>query len=105
MGVPFSVSPMSGVDLVSIVPVALTIGTGAATRSERGPALGTIVFGSDGRRYMFCRANTGIAANTATCSVTATAPHDAIGSGGTWRSPPLAMVLGDLGWFSQSHVA
>jgi hypothetical protein len=100
MAAPFAVTPMSGCDLVSIT---LAADVGPASGAEDAPQLGTQVFGSDGRRYVYAQANATITAATAVCTVNATT-FLATASGGAYRSPAVAMATGDRGWFSAASV-
>jgi len=100
MAAPFSVAPISGCDFNSIT---LAADVGPASGAEDAPQLGTQVFGSDGRRYVYAQANATITASTAVCTVNATT-FLATASGGSYRSPAVAMASGDRGWFSAASV-
>ena len=99
MAAPFSVTHAEGVDLVTIIPTA-DIASGA---QRPGARLGTQVWGSDGKQYVYGQANASIAASTATCAVNATS-FLVIATTGAYTSPTTAMVAGDLGWFSKASV-
>lgn len=99
MASPHTVSPVIGVDVNTIVPAALV---GPANNQE-GPALGTQVWGTNGRRYVYAQANASITASTAVCTVNATT-FLATASGGSYTSPATNMVSGDRGWFSAASV-
>lgn len=100
MAAPFAVTPVQGCDLNTITTAA---DIAANTGAEDAPALGTQVFGSDGRRYVYAQANATITASTAVCTVNATT-FLATASGGSYRSPAVAMAAGDRGWFSAASV-
>ncbi|MDE3021971.1 MAG: hypothetical protein KGI54_08935 [Pseudomonadota bacterium] len=99
MATPFALLPVSGVDLVSIIPTA------DLTSLAQRPAarLGTEVFGSDGKRYVYGQANASISASTAVCTVNAST-FLVTASGGAYTSPATAMVAGDQGWFGAASV-
>lgn len=97
MATPYSVTPMQGVDLKNTV---LAADVGAA---EDAPQLGTQVFGSDGKRYVYAQANASITASTAVCDVNVTTFLVAA-TGGTYTSPATNMASGDRGWFSKASV-
>lgn len=99
MAAPFSVTPTLGIDFNSTV-LATDITSGAAKPFAR---LGTQVFGSNGKLYVYCQANATISASTAVCTVNATT-FLATASGGAYTSPATAMVTGDYGWFSKASV-
>jgi hypothetical protein len=101
MASPFTVAPVQGVDLNTITTAA-DIASGSFG-SEDAPQLGTQVFGSDGRRYVYAQANATITASTAVCTVNATT-FLATATGGSYRSPAVAMATGDRGWFSVASV-
>jgi hypothetical protein len=89
----FSVTPEAGIDLVNT-----TLATDIASGAKQVPfGLGTQVFGSDGKRYVFAKANASITASTTVCSVSAST-FLATASAGAYTSPATAMVTGDYGW-------
>jgi hypothetical protein len=94
----YSVTPLAGIDLVDTVTVA-EIAAGTSVNA----LLGTQVWGSDGRRYVFAVAGDSIGASDTTCSVNATT-FVASNVGGTYDSPIYAMAAGDYGWFSEASV-
>lgn len=98
MAAPFSVTPSLGIDLNNT-----TLAADVGTTAEDAPQLGTQVFGSDGRRYVYGQANAVISASTAVCTVNATT-FLVTASGGSYRSPAVAMASGDRGWFSAASV-
>ena len=100
MASPFTVTPVQGVDLNTIT---LAADVGTISGAEDAPALGTQVFGSDGRRYVYAQANAVITAATAVCTVNATT-FLATATGGAYRSPAVAMASGDRGFFSVASV-
>lgn len=99
MASPSSVTPISGVDLVSIIPTA-DLTSGAQRPAAK---LGTQVWGSDGKLYVYGQANASITASTAVCTVNATT-FLVTASGGSYTSPATNMVSGDQGWFSKASV-
>jgi len=95
----FSVTPLVGIDLTNTVTAAaITAGQQVANQ-----LLGVQVWGSDGKRYVFAKANASITASTAVCTVNATT-FLATASGGSYTSPATDMVSGDYGWFSAASV-
>jgi hypothetical protein len=100
MAFPITVTPVLGCDFNSIT---LAADVGPASGAEDAPQLGTQVFGSDGRRYVYAQANATITASTAVCTVNATT-FLATATGGSYRSPAVAMATGDRGWFSAAAV-
>ena len=95
----FSVTPLVGIDLTNIVTAAnITAGQQVANQ-----LLGVQVWGSDGLRYVFGKANASISASTTACTVNATT-FLVTASGGSYTSPATAMVSGDYGWFSAASV-
>lgn len=99
MAAPFTISDLSGADLVSIIPTA-DITSGAQRPFAR---LGTQAWGSDGKLYVYGQANASISASTAVCTVNAST-FLVTASGGAYTSPATAMVSGDQGWFSKASV-
>jgi hypothetical protein len=95
----YSVTPQIGFDLVNTV-LATDIASGARTVPLN---IGEQVFGSDGLRYVFAKANGSITASTTVCTVDPTT-FLATNSGGTYKSPATNMVTGDYGWFSKASV-
>lgn len=100
MAAPFTVTPVLGVDLNTITLAADVTGN---TGAEDAPQLGTQVFGSNGRIYVYAQANAVISASDADCTVSATT-FLATASGGAYLSPAVAMASGDRGWFSRAGV-
>ena len=100
MATPFTVTPVLGVDLNSIT---LAADVGPASGAEDAPQLGTQVWGSNGRRYVYAQANASITASTATCTVNTTT-FLATAAAGSYTSPATNMVTGDRGWFSIASV-
>ena len=95
----FSVTPLVGIDLTNTVTAAsITAGQQVANQ-----LLGVQVLGSDGKRYVFGKANASITASTTACTVNATT-FLATASGGSYTSPATDMVSGDYGWFSAASV-
>ena len=100
----YSVLPIAGVNLVGTTPISFTYVNGSTTESipAFGP-LGTEVFGSDGKRYVWAVAGEAITASTATCSINAST-FVATASAGTYLAPTTTMASGDYGWFSKASV-
>jgi len=95
----FSVTPLVGIDLTNTVTAAnITAGQQVANQ-----LLGVQVWGSDGLRYVFGKANASITASTTACTVNATT-FLVTASGGSYTSPATDMVTGDFGWFSKASV-
>jgi hypothetical protein len=95
----FSVTPEAGIDLVNT-----TLATDISSGAKQVPfSIGAQVWGSDGKRYVFAKANASITASTTACTVNATT-FLATASGGSYTSPATAMVTGDYGWFSATSV-
>ena len=94
----YSVTPLAGIDLVNTV-TAVQITAGYPINQ----LLGVQVFGSDGLRYVFGKANASITASTTACTVNATT-FLVTASGGSYTSPATGMVTGDYGWFSKASV-
>ena len=101
---PYSVLPISGVDLNgnTTVSFAYTNGTTAVSIPSFGP-LGSQTFGSDGRRYVFARAGGTIAANATSVTIHAST-FAATSGGGSYISSAESMVSGDYGWFGVTSV-
>jgi hypothetical protein len=95
----FSVTPQIGFDLVNTI-LATDIASGARIVPVN---LGEQVWGSDGKRYVFAKANASITASTAACTVAPTT-FLATASGGSYLSPATNMSTGDYGWFSIASV-
>ena len=100
MAAPFTVTPVAGVDLNTIT---LAADVGTTSGAEDAPQLGTQVFASNGRRYVYAQANASITASTAVCAVNTTTFLVAA-SGGAYTSPAVNMATGDRGWFSAASV-
>ena len=98
MATPFSITPSIGADLNTIT-LAADIAAGKVVDAR----LGSQVFGSNGRRYVYAQANAAITASTAVCTVNTTT-FLATASGGSYLSPAVAMATGDRGWFSVASV-
>lgn len=99
MASPFTISPIVGADIVST-----TLATDIASGAQRVTArLGSELFASDGKLYVYGQANASIPASTAVCTVNATT-FLVTASGGAYTSPSTAMVTGDYGWFGKASV-
>jgi len=96
----YSVTPLSGIDLVSL---AQTNPNSAGTAIPTIGPLGTQVFGSDGDLYVLAQANASIPASTAVCTVNPTT-FLVTASGGAYTSTTTALVSGDVAWFSKASV-
>jgi hypothetical protein len=95
----FSVTPQIGFDLINTI-----LATDIASGARQVPVnLGEQVFGSDGKRYVFAKANASISASTTACTV-APSTFLATASGGSYTSPATAMSTGDYGWFGIASV-
>lgn len=98
MAQPFSITPSQGADLVGYTSAA-DIAAGKVVDAR----LGSVVFGSDGRLYVYAQANASIPASTAVCTVNAST-FLVTASGGSYRSPAFALATGDRAWFSKANV-
>jgi hypothetical protein len=98
MATPFSRTAAIGCDLVGITTAA-----DLAAGKAGDAALGTQVFGSDGKLHVYGQANATIAASTDVCTVNATT-FLATATGGSYTSPATAMATGDRGWFEKASV-
>jgi hypothetical protein len=95
----YSVTPLAGIDLTNTITAsAITSGQQAVNQ-----LLGVQVWGSDGKRYVFGKANASITASTTACTVNATT-FLVTASGGSYTSPAYDMVSGDYGWFAATSV-
>ena len=95
----YSVTPLSGIDLYNTTN---TNPNSAGTSVPTFGPLGTEVFGSDGKRYVFAQAGAAIAASTATCVVNASTFQVTLGAG-TYMAGA-SMASGDYGWFGAASV-
>jgi hypothetical protein len=68
-----------------------------------GFTLGTQVFGSDGKLYVYAVAGAAISADDADCSVNATT-FVATASGGAYKAPNVAVASGSYAWFGKASV-
>lgn len=98
MASPYSRTPSLGANLKDII-LAADIAAGKVTDA----ALGSQVWGSDGKQYVYAQANAAITASTAVCTVSAST-FLATASGGSYTSPATTMASGDRGWFSKASV-
>lgn len=99
----YSISPQVGIDLNNTLPATL-FATGGLQQGYTAPyLLGQQVWGSDGKRYVFAKANASISASTAVCTVSPST-FLATATGGSYTSPATAMVTGDFGWFAAASV-
>ena len=95
----YSVTPLSGIDLYNTTN---TNPNSAGTSVPTFGPLGTEVFGSDGKRYVFAQAGVAIAASTATCVVNASTFQVTLGAGSYMAGA--SMASGDYGWFGVASV-
>lgn len=98
MATPFSRTPSIGANLKDTI-LAADIAAGKVTDA----ALGSQVWGSDGKLYVYGQANASITASTTACTVNATT-FLVTASGGSYTSPAVAMASGDRAWFSKASV-
>lgn len=98
MATPFSITPSVGADLNTIT-LAADIVAGKVVDAR----IGSQVWGSNGKLYVYAQANAVISASTAVCTVNATT-FLATASAGSYLSPAVAMAVGDRGWFSKASV-
>lgn len=98
MSTPFSRTAVIGADLVGI-----TLAADLAAGKVADAALGTQVWGSDGKLHVYAQAGGAIPANTAVCTVNAST-FAATATGGSYLSPATAMATGDRGWFEKASV-
>lgn len=96
----YSVSPVIGATLTSI---SATNPNSAGVAIPTDGPLGLQVFGSDGKLYVLAKAAASISASDADCSVDATT-FAATASGGSYLSPAVALVSGDVAWFGKASV-
>lgn len=96
---PHLTTPLAGSSLTAVVTAA-EITAGAKTVPF---TIGTTAIGTDGKLYVYAKANATIPASTAVCTVNAST-FLATASGGSYTSPATAMVTGDYGWFSKALV-
>jgi len=96
----YTITPLIGIDFNNIVNTNLnSAGTAVPTF---GP-LGAEVFGSDGKIYVLAQANASITASTTTCTVNATT-FLVTATGGSYTSPAIDLVSGNVAWFSKASV-
>jgi hypothetical protein len=96
----YTITPLIGIDFNNIVTTNLnSAGTAVPTI---GP-LGAEVFGSDGRIYVLAQANATITASTTVCDINTTTFLVAA-TGGSYKSPAVALASGDVAWFSKASV-
>lgn len=99
----YSITSQIGVDVTNILPATL-YATGGSQQGYTAPyLLGQEVWASDGKRYVFAKANASITASTAVCTVNAST-FLATATGGSYTSPATNMVTGDFGWFAAASV-
>lgn len=96
----YSVTPTSGIDLNGVT--TSNTNSAGATVPTFGP-LGTQVFGSDGKRYVFAKAGAAISASTSVVAIDATT-FVASATGGEYVSPTVAVASGQYAWFGKASV-
>lgn len=96
----YSVTPIAGIDLNG---VTTTNTNSAGTAIPTFGPLGTQVFGSDGKRYVFAKAGATISASTTVCDINTTT-FVVAATGGTYTSPTVALASGNYAWFSKASV-
>jgi hypothetical protein len=96
----YTITPLIGIDFNNIVN---TNTNSAGTAVPTFGPLGAEVFGSDGKIYVLGQANASISASTTACTVNATT-FLVTASGGSYTSPAVALVSGDVAWFSKASV-
>jgi len=100
----YSLANLGGIDLNNAAQVQATsyYASTPAYVPNQGP-LGAEVFGSDGKRYVFAKANATISAGTTTCDINTTTFLVAA-TGGAYTSPGVDLVSGDYAWFGKASV-
>lgn len=96
----FSVSPIIGATFTSI---SATNPNSAGVAIPTDGPLGLQAFGSDGKLYVLAKANASISASTTVCTVNATT-FLVTATGGSYTSPAVALVSGDVAWFAKASV-
>ena len=96
----YTVTPVIGTDFNNIVN---TNTNSAGTAVPTFGPLGAEVFGSDGKIYVLAQANASITASTTTCTVNATT-FLVTATGGSYTSPAVDLVSGNVAWFSKASV-
>lgn len=96
----YSVTPIAGIDLNG---VTTTNSNSAGTAIPTFGPLGTQVFGSDGKRYVFAKAGAAISASTSVCDINTTT-FVVAASGGAYTSPTVAVASGEYAWFGKASV-
>ena len=96
----YTITPLVGIDFNNIVN---TNTNSAGTAVPTFGPLGAEVFGSDGKIYVLAQANASITASTTTCTVNATT-FLVTATGGSYTSPAVDLVSGNVAWFSKASV-
>ena len=96
----YTITPLAGIDFNNIVN---TNTNSAGTAVPTFGPLGAEVFGSDGKIYVLGQANASITASTTACTVNATT-FLVTASGGSYTSPAVDLVSGNVAWFSKASV-
>lgn len=100
MATVYSVTPIAGINLNG---VTTTNTNSAGTAIPTFGPLGTEVFGSDGKRYVFAKAGATISASTTVCDINTTT-FVVAATGGAYTSPTIALASGDYAWFGKASV-
>ena len=95
----FQILGLIGADLTRVVTAA------SITAGNEAPLfnIGTVSLASDGKTYVYAKANATISASTAVCAINATTFLVAA-TGGAYLSPAVGLVTGDYAWFSKANV-
>lgn len=96
----YSITPTAGIDLEEVVQ---TNPNSAGTATPVNGPLGSQVFGSDGKRYVFAKAGAAISASTTVVDINTTT-FVAAASGGAYTSPTVAVASGEYAWFGKASV-
>ena len=98
----FSTTPLVGIDLNRVITSSeITSSFGGNPPFKTGLR----VDGSDGKAYVFAKANASISASTTVCNITLSSGVWVVAaSGGSYTSPATAMSSGDYGWFAKASV-
>lgn len=98
MAAPFSDTAKLGADLNGI-----TLAADLAAGKSPDARLGSEVFATNGKIYVYAQANAAITASTAVCTVSPTT-FLVTATGGAYLSPTTTMASGDRGWFARAAV-
>lgn len=99
-----AIQPIAFPNFSDKVPTTFSTTDGASQNIYQMP-VGTILTGTDGNQYVLCSVTAAtVAANTATCTVSNSFVCTSA-TGGTYVSPPVALVSGDRAWFYKPFTA